>query len=74
MKLFFLTNHIAVFLFLTKADVSTPHRDLKGVVVTLSNEGHLQCSYMGTDPSFFSTPKVDDTAERHQTDHQDPGW
>uniref|UniRef100_A0A8C7FPA8 Bardet-Biedl syndrome 9 n=1 Tax=Oncorhynchus kisutch TaxID=8019 RepID=A0A8C7FPA8_ONCKI len=33
--------------------------DLKGVVVTLSNEGHLQCSYMGTDPSFFSTPKVD---------------
>lgn len=50
---------MAVFLFLTKADVSTPHRDLKGVVVTLSNEGHLQCSYMGTDPSFFSTPKVD---------------
>uniref|UniRef100_A0A673WXD6 Bardet-Biedl syndrome 9 n=1 Tax=Salmo trutta TaxID=8032 RepID=A0A673WXD6_SALTR len=36
-----------------------PHRDLKSVVVTLSNEGHLQCSYMGTDPSFFSTPKVD---------------
>ncbi|XP_062322172.1 protein PTHB1 [Osmerus eperlanus] len=33
--------------------------DLKGVVVTLSAEGHLQCSYMGTDPSFFSTPKVD---------------
>uniref|UniRef100_A0A6Q2X7J2 Bardet-Biedl syndrome 9 n=1 Tax=Esox lucius TaxID=8010 RepID=A0A6Q2X7J2_ESOLU len=36
-----------------------PHRDLRGVVVTLSSEGHLQCSYMGTDPSFFSTPKVD---------------
>ena len=34
-------------------------RDLRGVVVTLSAEGHLQCSYMGTDPSFFSTPKVD---------------
>uniref|UniRef100_A0A6Q2Y139 Bardet-Biedl syndrome 9 n=1 Tax=Esox lucius TaxID=8010 RepID=A0A6Q2Y139_ESOLU len=33
--------------------------DLRGVVVTLSSEGHLQCSYMGTDPSFFSTPKVD---------------
>ncbi|XP_046907324.1 LOW QUALITY PROTEIN: protein PTHB1, partial [Hypomesus transpacificus] len=33
--------------------------DLRGVVVTLSAEGHLQCSYMGTDPSFFSTPKVD---------------
>ncbi|KAJ7985514.1 hypothetical protein DPEC_G00352840 [Dallia pectoralis] len=33
--------------------------DLKGVVVTLSSVGHLQCSYMGTDPSFFATPKVD---------------
>ncbi|KAM8826264.1 protein PTHB1 isoform 1-T2 [Synchiropus picturatus] len=33
--------------------------DLKGVVVSLSSEGHLVCSYMGTDPSFFSTPKVD---------------
>lgn len=34
-------------------------RDLKGVVVSLSSDGHLLCSYMGTDPSFFSTPKVD---------------
>ncbi|CAJ1063068.1 protein PTHB1 [Xyrichtys novacula] len=33
--------------------------ELKGVVVTLSSDGHLLCSYMGTDPSFFSTPKVD---------------
>ncbi|XP_046732118.1 protein PTHB1 isoform X1 [Silurus meridionalis] len=33
--------------------------DLKGLVVTLSAEGHLQCSYMGTDPSFFTAPKVD---------------
>ncbi|KAM9782484.1 protein PTHB1 [Neosynchiropus ocellatus] len=33
--------------------------ELKGVVVTLSSEGHLVCSYMGTDPSFFTTPKVD---------------
>ncbi|KAM6967643.1 protein PTHB1 [Aplochiton taeniatus] len=33
--------------------------DLKGMVVTLSSDGRLQCSYMGTDPSFFSTPKVD---------------
>ncbi|XP_053506907.1 protein PTHB1 isoform X1 [Ictalurus furcatus] len=33
--------------------------DLKGLVVTLSSEGHLQCSYMGTDPSFFTAPKVD---------------
>lgn len=29
------------------------------MVVSLSADGHLLCSYMGTDPSFFSTPKVD---------------
>lgn len=34
-------------------------RELKGVVVSLSSDGHLLCSYMGTDPSFFTTPKVD---------------
>lgn len=28
-------------------------------MVSLSSDGHLLCSYMGTDPSFFSTPKVD---------------
>lgn len=33
--------------------------ELKGVVVSLSSDGHLLCSYMGTDPSFYSTPKVD---------------
>ncbi|XP_069568047.1 protein PTHB1 isoform X1 [Brachyistius frenatus] len=33
--------------------------ELKGVVISLSTDGHLLCSYMGTDPSFFSTPKVD---------------
>ncbi|XP_061145753.1 protein PTHB1 isoform X1 [Syngnathus typhle] len=33
--------------------------DLKGAVVSLSWDGHLLCSYMGTDPSFFTTPKVD---------------
>uniref|UniRef100_A0A8C2GYU3 Bardet-Biedl syndrome 9 n=1 Tax=Cyprinus carpio TaxID=7962 RepID=A0A8C2GYU3_CYPCA len=33
--------------------------ELKGLVVTLSSDGHLQCSYMGTDPSFFTAPKVD---------------
>ncbi|CAF93644.1 unnamed protein product [Tetraodon nigroviridis] len=32
---------------------------LKGVVTSLSSDGHLLCSYMGTDPSFFCTPKVD---------------
>ncbi|XP_062969646.1 protein PTHB1 isoform X5 [Cynocephalus volans] len=33
--------------------------DLKGVIVTLSDDGHLQCSYLGTDPSLFQAPKVD---------------
>ncbi|XP_059829564.1 protein PTHB1 isoform X1 [Hypanus sabinus] len=32
---------------------------LKGVVMTLSDSGHLQCSYLGTDPSFFQAPKVE---------------
>ncbi|KAB0375806.1 hypothetical protein FD755_012449, partial [Muntiacus reevesi] len=30
-----------------------------GVIVTLSDEGHLQCSYLGTDPSLFQAPKVE---------------
>ncbi|NWU71421.1 PTHB1 protein, partial [Pterocles burchelli] len=34
-------------------------QDLKGVIVTLSDNGHLQCSYLGTDPSIFQAPKVD---------------
>ncbi|KAJ7401328.1 protein PTHB1 isoform X3 [Pitangus sulphuratus] len=33
--------------------------DLKGVIVTLTDDGHLQCSYLGTDPSLFQAPKVD---------------
>uniref|UniRef100_A0A8C0FIK7 Bardet-Biedl syndrome 9 n=1 Tax=Bubo bubo TaxID=30461 RepID=A0A8C0FIK7_BUBBB len=32
---------------------------LKGVIVTLSDNGHLQCSYLGTDPSLFQAPQVD---------------
>ncbi|KAF4020123.1 hypothetical protein G4228_011824 [Cervus hanglu yarkandensis] len=35
------------------------YNDLKGVIVTLSDEGHLQCSYLGTDPSLFQAPKVE---------------
>ncbi|NXY69144.1 PTHB1 protein, partial [Glareola pratincola] len=34
-------------------------QDLKGVIVTLSDDGHLQCSYLGTDPSVFQAPRVD---------------
>uniref|UniRef100_A0A8D2DG02 Bardet-Biedl syndrome 9 n=1 Tax=Sciurus vulgaris TaxID=55149 RepID=A0A8D2DG02_SCIVU len=33
--------------------------DLKGVIVTLSDDGRLQCSYLGTDPSLFQAPKVE---------------
>lgn len=36
-----------------------PSRDLKGVIVTLSDDGRLQCSYLGTDPSLFQAPKVE---------------
>ncbi|NWQ78369.1 PTHB1 protein, partial [Columbina picui] len=32
---------------------------LKGAIVTLSDDGHLQCSYLGTDPSVFQAPRVD---------------
>ncbi|XP_072859901.1 protein PTHB1 isoform X2 [Pogona vitticeps] len=34
-------------------------QDLKGVIVTLNDSGHLQCSYLGTDPSLFQAPKVE---------------
>ncbi|XP_054673017.1 protein PTHB1 isoform X2 [Grus americana] len=34
-------------------------QDLKGVIVTLSDSGHLQCSYLGTDPSLFQAPRVE---------------
>ncbi|KAF1447480.1 Protein PTHB1, partial [Pygoscelis papua] len=34
-------------------------QNLKGVIVTLSDNGHLQCSYLGTDPSLFQAPRVD---------------
>ncbi|KAM4688353.1 protein PTHB1 [Discoglossus pictus] len=34
-------------------------QDLKGIIVTLSDNGHLQCSYFGTDPSLFQVPKVE---------------
>ncbi|NXN30141.1 PTHB1 protein, partial [Nycticryphes semicollaris] len=34
-------------------------QDLKGVIVTLCDNGHLQCSYLGTDPSLFQAPRVE---------------
>lgn len=30
--------------------------DLKGVIVTLSDKGRLECSYLGTDPALFIPP------------------
>ncbi|XP_043920957.1 protein PTHB1 isoform X2 [Protopterus annectens] len=41
------TVHVATF------------QDLKGVLVSLSDTGYLQCSYLGTDPMLFQAPKVD---------------
>lgn len=29
------------------------------MIVTLNDDGHLQCSYLGTDPSLFQAPKVE---------------
>jgi hypothetical protein len=29
------------------------------VIVTLSDDGHLQCSYLGTDPSLFQAPIIE---------------
>ncbi|NWH82638.1 PTHB1 protein, partial [Piaya cayana] len=34
-------------------------QDLQGAIVTLSDDGHLQCSYLGTDPSVFQAPRVE---------------
>ncbi|XP_039592192.1 protein PTHB1 isoform X2 [Polypterus senegalus] len=34
-------------------------QDLKGVIVTLSSSGNLQCSYLGTDPALFQAPRVE---------------
>ncbi len=40
-------------------------RDLKGIMVTLTEAGRLECSYMGTDPSLFTPP----TAELREIDY-----
>uniref|UniRef100_UPI00358E6E57 protein PTHB1 isoform X1 n=1 Tax=Myxine glutinosa TaxID=7769 RepID=UPI00358E6E57 len=34
-------------------------RDLRGIVVTISDEGHLQCSYLGTNPDSFKAPRME---------------
>ena len=34
-------------------------RDLKGVIVSLSDSGRLECSYLGTDPALFIPPPVE---------------
>lgn len=35
------------------------YSDLKGVIVTLSDSGRLECSYLGTDPALFVPPPVE---------------
>ena len=34
-------------------------RELDGVLVTIDEYGHLYCSYLGTDPSLFAAPYVE---------------
>ncbi|XP_072033738.1 protein PTHB1-like isoform X2 [Amphiura filiformis] len=34
-------------------------QDLKGVITTIDDQGHLVCSYLGTDPSIFVAPSTD---------------
>ncbi|NXY41179.1 PTHB1 protein, partial [Ceuthmochares aereus] len=41
-------------------------QDLQGVIVTLSDDGHLQCSYLGTDPSVFQAPRVESREINHE--------
>ena len=40
-------------------------RELKGAVVTVDDQGHLECSYLGTDPAMFAPP----TAEVREIDY-----
>ena len=34
-------------------------RDLKGVITKIDDQGHLVCSYLGTDPSMFVAPSTE---------------
>lgn len=34
-------------------------RGLKGVIVSLSDKGRLDCSYLGTDPALFIPPQIE---------------
>uniref|UniRef100_K1QAR1 Protein PTHB1 n=1 Tax=Magallana gigas TaxID=29159 RepID=K1QAR1_MAGGI len=42
-------------------------QDLKGVIVTLSDKGRLECSYLGTDPALF-IPPVPESRELNYAD------
>lgn len=35
------------------------YSDVKGTIVTLDEDGHLSCSYLGTDPSIFSRAPIE---------------
>lgn len=34
-------------------------RELKGVIVSLSDNGKVECSYLGTDPALFVAPPTE---------------
>ena len=37
----------------------TFYRDLKGIIVSLTDSGRLECSYLGTDPALFIPPQAE---------------
>jgi Bardet-Biedl syndrome 9 protein len=44
-------------------------QSMKGVLVLLSDEGQLQCCYLGTEPSLFMAPPL----EIHAIDYEQAG-
>ena len=48
--------------------ITLSYRDLKGIVVTLDELGHLACSYLGTDPSVFTAPPPSTSRELNHTE------
>ena len=59
LMLFIYIDHIYIILIYSSG--------LRGVVVTLDEDGHLQCSYLGTDPAMFTSP----SSEVREIDYAD---
>lgn len=47
---------IVKFLWILISDIFS---DLKGIIVSLDEVGHLQCSYLGTDPAMYTTTSAE---------------